>query len=139
MADSMMPTDHAPTYGPTDDATATMGDIPFIHHITQYIFQPLPIDTIAERCCMSLSCFKRYFLCLFHDTPHHWYVTQRLRYGMHLLLSTSLSVKEIGARCGFHSTSHFIRLFRHTYGLTPTQIRRNMVISKNEEDVNNIF
>jgi AraC-like DNA-binding protein len=41
-----------------------------------------------------------------------------------LLTSTFLTVKEIMVRVGFSDESHFVRYFKRSYGMTPTQYRR---------------
>ena len=40
-----------------------------------------------------------------------------------LLISTSKSVSEIGHECAFPNTSHFIKLFKKEYSITPSAYR----------------
>lgn len=49
--------------------------------------------------------------------------TRRLEYARDLLLTTSLSVKEIAVQSGYTSESYFGRIFKATYGLSPTAFR----------------
>ena len=47
----------------------------------------------------------------------------RLEQAAALLARSTLSVKQIAARCGFASQFHFSRTFRAVYGASPTEIR----------------
>ena len=40
-----------------------------------------------------------------------------------LLISTSKSISEIGNECTFPNTSHFIKLFKKEYSVTPATYR----------------
>ena len=40
-----------------------------------------------------------------------------------LLISTDKAIAEIGTACAFPNTSHFIKLFRKQYGMTPATYR----------------
>ena len=40
------------------------------------------------------------------------------------LKSTDMTVTEIALDCGFNDVSHFIRVFRETYGVTPKKFRQ---------------
>ncbi|MCD8185776.1 MAG: helix-turn-helix transcriptional regulator, partial [Rikenellaceae bacterium] len=59
----------------------------------------------------------------FNAPPHKWFVRQRLMHARLQLISTSKSVAEIGNECNFPSTSHFIKLFKKEYKLTPVAYR----------------
>lgn len=47
----------------------------------------------------------------------------RINRAKELLQTTSLSMEEIGERCGFCSASHFVKLFHLSEGITPLQYR----------------
>ena len=42
-----------------------------------------------------------------------------------LLRTTSLGVEEIVRAVGYENQSHFYRVFRSTYGMTPHKFRKN--------------
>lgn len=50
-------------------------------------------------------------------------IDYRLGIAARLLLTTRLSVAEIGYSCGFNTLSHFNRLFRESKGCTPSEFR----------------
>lgn len=60
----------------------------------------------------------------FNDPPHRWVVRQRLMYARLMLISTNKPVAQIGAECRFPNTSHFIKLFRKEFDITPANYRR---------------
>lgn len=46
-----------------------------------------------------------------------------------LLISTSKSISEIGNACTFPNTSHFIKLFKKEYQMTPAAYRNRHITS----------
>lgn len=50
-------------------------------------------------------------------------IDYRLGIAARLLLTTRLSVAEIGYSCGFNTLSHFNRLFKESKGCTPSEFR----------------
>ncbi len=92
--------------------------------IHQHIFTNIPIDELAARCNRSLTAFKKDFKRHFHDSPHRWFILQRLMRARLLLISTGKSVSEIGVECAFPNTSHFIKLFKKEFEMTPVTYRK---------------
>jgi len=85
---------------------------------------PLSLHDYARLCARSLSSFRRDFKAAFHSTPADWLKKERLAYSRLLLETTDKTVQEIVDESGFTNRSHFTRLFKSTYGLTPLQFRR---------------
>jgi len=101
-------------------------DIAYI--VKQHLFQPLTLTEMAKLSGRSLASFKRDFQQQYQSSPRRWINEQRLSYAHTLLESTSQQVAEIAIACGFESTSHFIRIFKQTYGVTPSHIRAKKAI-----------
>ncbi|MEG2612929.1 MAG: AraC family transcriptional regulator, partial [Alistipes sp.] len=76
--------------------------------VYDHIFKDVSIDDLASLTNRSLTSFKKEFRRLFHIPPHKWFIRQRLMHARLLLISTSLSVSQIGVQCTFPNTSHFI-------------------------------
>ena len=95
--------------------------------VMQHIFQDISVEDLAQKCHRSLTSFKKEFCRHFHEPPHKWFVRQRLMHARLLLISTNKSVSEIGLECNFPNTSHFIKLFKKEYGLTPAQYRHQHI------------
>ncbi len=91
--------------------------------IQKHIFDDIPIEELARECNQSLTSFKKEFKKHFYESPHKWFVRQRLMHSRLLLISTGKSVSEIGNECNFPNTSHFIKLFKKEYGTTPIGYR----------------
>jgi len=51
----------------------------------------------------------------------------KLQYAMELLDNSELSIYHIAEECGYSSPSHFFRVFREKYGITPNEYRVNKV------------
>lgn len=49
----------------------------------------------------------------------------RLSHARRLLLTTSLTIREVGLSVGIENTTHFINLFKKSAGITPLQFRQN--------------
>ena len=88
-----------------------------------HIFDDVSIDELAALCNRSLTSFKKEFKRVFLMPPHQWFIRQRLMHARMLLISTSKSISQIGSECAFPNTSHFIKLFKKEYGMTPANYR----------------
>ena len=84
----------------------------------------LKIENYAQLCHMSLSTFKKAFKKYYHTTPASWLMLKKIELAYQKLLTTNLNVNQISVECGFEDTSHFIRVFKQKYSLTPHQYRQ---------------
>ena len=87
------------------------------------IFTDCSIEELARQTNRSLTSFKKEFKRQFMESPHKWMISQRLMHARLLLISTSKPIAEIGTECNFPNTSHFIKLFKKEFGLTPSVYR----------------
>ena len=92
--------------------------------IYNHIFRVISIEELASKCNRSLTSFKKEFRRHFRIPPHKWFVQQRLVHSRLLLLSTNKSISEIGNECSFPNTSHYIKLFKRAYQMTPAAYRQ---------------
>ncbi len=92
----------------------------------------LSIDEFARIARRSVSAFKREFYEYYHTTPGKWLTNKRLEYAKFLLDTSKKNVSEITYVSGFENLTHFSRIFKEKYGLSPLQYRRkaNDSISK---------
>jgi AraC-like DNA-binding protein len=86
-------------------------------------FSNLSLEDFARLCARSLSGFKQEFRNIFQTSPGKWLQEKRLEYGRYLLETTTDSIEEICMTSGFENRSHFIRLFKSKYGLTPGKFK----------------
>jgi AraC-like DNA-binding protein len=92
--------------------------------VYDYVYSDITLEELAARNNRSLTSFKKAFKAHFNDPPHRWVVRQRLMNARLLLISTNKPISQIGAECCFPNSSHFIKLFRKEFGITPATYRR---------------
>lgn len=85
--------------------------------------EPHTVASMAALAGMSRSSFSDSFARTFGKSPIEFVQKTRLRLGAHLLSTTDLPVKVIGASVGYASRSYFSRAFRAEYGVDPTTFR----------------
>lgn len=93
----------------------------------------LKLENYAQLCHMSLSTFKSYFKRIYHTTPGAWLQQKKLELAYHQVLNTHLNINRISLECGFEDASHFIRVFKQKYHLTPLQLRQKQSKMSNVE------
>lgn len=85
--------------------------------------EPLKLKDISDELHINSCYLSRLFHQYAGSSFSSCLVHTRLNHAKELLVSTKLSVEEIGMHCGFCNASHFIRLFRRQEGVTPFQFR----------------
>ncbi len=56
-------------------------------------------------------------------TPIEFITQLRIEHGIHLLLNTDLTIKEIAKRCGYSSANYFTKVYKKAMNVTPSQYR----------------
>ncbi|WP_417504907.1 AraC family ligand binding domain-containing protein [Marinomonas gallaica] len=80
------------------------------------------LHQLAELCQLTPTQFQRHFKASVGMTPYAWFTRLRLEQAMKLL-KTNLSSTEVAHQVGFYDQAHFSKSFKHTFGLTPSQVR----------------
>jgi transcriptional regulator GlxA family with amidase domain len=93
-----------------------------------------PIDvtlgSAAALVCISPSRLRHQFKHCVGFSFHRYVINARLERARHLLRNTSLSVDQIAAALGIADGSHFARIFKQAYGVSPGAAReRSMPIA----------
>jgi AraC-like DNA-binding protein len=96
----------------------------------KYFTHSMSLTEYARLCARSLSSFKADFFETFKTSPGKWLMAKRLEHARLLLETSYESVSEIASKAGFKNTSHFVRIFKETYGKPPLQYRHAEVISQ---------
>ena len=91
---------------------------------SNYMFN-LTISEYARLAGRSMASFKREFQQYYHTSPGKWLIQTRLEHAKNLITASQKSIGDIAYDSGFENVSHFSRIFRETYGLTPLQFRKN--------------
>jgi AraC family transcriptional regulator, exoenzyme S synthesis regulatory protein ExsA len=86
-------------------------------------FSNLTLNEFARMCARSLSTFKREFIQVYNLPPGKWLMEKRLEYSSYLLQTTDQSVDDICMESGFENQTHFSRVFKKKYGVSPGKLR----------------
>ncbi len=85
----------------------------------------LTLKEYARISSRSLAAFKRDFNEYYDTTPGKWLSNKRLKHAKMLLNTTKQSISEIAFNSGFENVSHFSRVFKERFGLSPLKFRKN--------------
>jgi len=87
----------------------------------------LAIEEFARIAQRSVTAFKREFQEYYHTSPGKWCTYKRLEYAKLLLGASKKNVSEVAYTSGFENLSHFSRIFKEKYHLSPLQYRRKVM------------
>lgn len=82
------------------------------------------LEEFAKLSGRSLSTFHRDFKDAYDTTPGKWLTKKRAKYAKHLLKVENNAVSDVAFDSGFESSSHFIRIFKQYFGVTPLQFKK---------------
>jgi AraC-like DNA-binding protein len=94
-----------------------------LRFIRDHLHEPLSRRDLARQAHLSPTRFHYVFLEATGQSPMKYLMSQRMHRARQLLLSTTLSSKEVGQQCGFNSSAHFSRLFTALTGISPLSYR----------------
>lgn len=92
-------------------------------YITKNYMHDISLQDMSSLIRMAPDSFSRFFRNKTGRTPNRFLIDYRLGIAARMLVTTQLSVSEIGFSCGFNTLSHFNRLFRESKGCTPSEFR----------------
>lgn len=85
------------------------------------IENPLRTSEIAARVGVSCRQMERLFTANFEMTPKEHYVRIRLETARSLLLQTEMRVIDVAVAAGFNCQSHFSKVYKRHFGISPQQ------------------
>ena len=94
-----------------------------LNHIQQNLDDPLDLETLAGLTHFSVSHFHRVFKGMLGETIMDHRRRIRLERAYAQLAGSQTPVTDIGLAAGYDSLEAFCRVFRKTFGLSPTQCR----------------
>lgn len=101
-------------------------DAPSVKEIMEANFRyNLSLEEYAKLTHRSLSSFKREFQSCFNESPGKWLLRRRLDYAAALLRGSKRNVTEVAFESGFEDVSHFSRVFKEKFGLSPMSFRES--------------
>ncbi|MGP3698863.1 GlxA family transcriptional regulator [Rhodobacter sp. NSM] len=97
-----------------------------IELMQEHVEEPLSPFVLAGRLGISTRQLERLFGKFLNTSPKRYMMEIRLTRARNLIVQTEQSVSEIAMACGFTSTSHFTKVFRSRYGVTPVAHRTTL-------------
>lgn len=92
--------------------------------LDEHYMEPITISQLADVAGICVRECQRSFSNILHTTPIQYLNRRRIAMAAECLISTDLSVSEIGLRCGFDNPSYFSKQFKHMTGMTPRAYRQ---------------
>ncbi|WP_404344246.1 helix-turn-helix domain-containing protein [Pseudoalteromonas mariniglutinosa] len=102
--------------------TTPLGNV--LLYIEKNLNETIAIETLCKIACMSRSKFYQQFKLAFGVTPAAWQQQLRLQKA-YRLLQTGEAISQVCYQLGFNNLSHFSRVFKHTFGTTPTRVAKH--------------
>lgn len=93
----------------------------------------LTITQFARMAHRSVSAFKKEFNEYYKTSPGKWLTKKRLEHAKMLLETGTRSVGEVAFNSGFENLSHFSRIFKEKYGISPLQFQNRDVEKSRKE------
>jgi AraC-like DNA-binding protein len=94
--------------------------LPALHFIESNLSSRLVAEDMARLCCMSPFRFGRAFKEAFVVSFRDYVVHLRLKEAARLLENPQAQVTQVAYAVGFNDLSHFSRMFRRQFGVTPS-------------------
>jgi AraC-like DNA-binding protein len=92
--------------------------------IDRNLHRTIHASDLSEVARRSTAHFSRSFKQAFGEPPHAYIVRRRLEEACHLMLTSPASLSEIALNVGFSDQAHLSKLFRHAFGQSPANWRR---------------
>lgn len=89
--------------------------------IDQDIQAKYSLEELSSQCGFSSDHLRILFQNHYGMLPQFYRNKMRMAYAMSLISNSHLTIKEISEKVGFKYVSHFTRMFKNTFGLTPRQ------------------
>jgi AraC family transcriptional activator of mtrCDE len=84
------------------------------------------LQSLAHLACLSRSAFVARFTSAVGKSPMQILRELRLRQAMHQLKASGLTIELVARNAGYASRSSFIKAFRKSYGMDPSEVRRGI-------------
>ena len=97
-----------------------------IHLMEANIEDPCSPFEIADQVGISTRQLERLFGRYLNTSPKRYMMEMRLHRARNLIVQTEQSIAQIAMACGFNSTSHFSKVFRSHYGVSPISHRSTL-------------
>ena len=109
----------------TEDGKYAIID-PAVAYLKDHIYDcDLKTDKLHRLCGISGTYFRDVFASRFGTTPHNYILSKRLSYAMSIIRSGDFHpIGEVAMTTGFSDPLYFSKVFRKTYGIPPSKMRK---------------
>lgn len=94
-----------------------------IAYINQHYPEKITLAEIAKTAGVSEREASRCFKKNIRQSPMEYLIEYRLNQSKKLLLETGMTITDICHQCGFSDSAYFGKVFRRSYGMTPSEYR----------------
>jgi AraC-like DNA-binding protein len=94
-----------------------------VEHIRSHLSQPLDATTLAAMVGLSRTQFTRVFTSHEGLPPAEFIMRERMTQAARILARPDVHVGEAARLCGFQDPNYFAKVFRRTFGISPTEFR----------------
>ena len=105
-----------------------------VQYIQQHFREPLNMAVVSNHVSMNYSLFSLLFKQYTGGNFVAYLQKLRIDEARRLLETTDRRVNEIGRSVGFSDEKHFLKVFKSTVGLSPSEYRKSAVLLKPGED-----
>lgn len=95
-----------------------------MQYIHAHFAESISLEDIANSVAISKSSALHLFQTGIKMTPINYLINYRLKQAALLLINTEKKIVTIALESGFNGVDHFCRTFKNTYGITPTDYRK---------------
>ena len=85
----------------------------------------IDMDNIAAAMSLSRKQLRERITAIMGMTPVAFVLQVRLNYASNLIINDDTPMTTIASRCGFNNLSHFSKMFKQQFGVSPQQFRKN--------------
>lgn len=99
-------------------------------YVRERLDQPLHLQELADHVHISVSQLSHLFLETLGTAPMEFVRRSRIDYAKQMLLNNTLNLREIAEKIGYEDQSQLSRAFRRAEGISPSQYRKNLALSR---------
>lgn len=90
------------------------------------------VESICKRTNLSRSYIQHMYKSFFGESITADITHSRMEYAKFLLSGTDMTINSISRLCGYNNDVHFMRQFKKLIGITPSQFKKQVHITKEE-------
>lgn len=95
-----------------------------LKYIESNFTSQISVGTLAEKCAMSETSFRRNFKEITGESPVKYINSLKIAKAKELLKSSEITIDEIADFLSFYDKAYFYKVFKNAVGVTPAEYRR---------------